>query len=751
MPCHRSLNIRLFTLVLSIVFTLGSAFAVQNGKASPRTLEPSSPLFFDPLNYGPGLFDVSSVVIADTNGDGKADLVITGGLTGSNVFEGSVSVILGNGDGTFQSPVSYNAGGTSAYSVAVADLNGDGKPDIVVIDGCASGTSGINCSPEGVVGVLLNNGNGTYQDVVTYGSGGSGHYRSQLAVADVNGDGKLDLVTTTCGPIGATSCGNGIVSVLLGNGDGTFQSAVSFETGAYGSNSLVIGDVNGDGKPDVIVASYCTIAASSQCIAQQYSEGAVSVLLGNGDGTFQSAVLYDSGGILAFSIALQDVNGDGKLDLFVGNCGSNFCGQDGDSGVGVLLGNGDGTFKAPVTYASGGPDSLAVADVNHDGKPDLVIADSNGGAGILLGNGDGSFQPEQSYGTNEPSESLAVGDVNGDGAPDIVLGTTCLSVCLYDGPAAVFLNLGKHIFTTTTLTSALNPSIVGQSVTFTAGVSADRHTPVGTVIFSDGATVLGTQKLFKGSASITISSLAAGGHSITVSYPAVGNFLTSSATLEQIVNEPPTTTVIAVSANPAAPNTPVTFTATVTNQTGTAITGAITFLNDNKLICNQALVNDQASCTASFKIGDYTVSAVYSGDANNSASAASPIFELVSSRLVQTQTLLATSGSPVIVGQPVTFTATVTWRGTPISNSGDVVTFYDGTSAIGSSTTIQGVATFTTSSLAARTHFIKAVYAGDSTFLTSAARITQIISKSATATSVMNEQRQGEIYNHFAP
>ena len=230
-------------------------------------------------------------------------------------------------------------------------MNGDGKPDLVVASSCASSS---NCA-NGSVGVLLGNGNGTFQAAVSYSSGG---YEAQsVAVADVNGDRKLDLLVanTICAP---NDCATGSVGVLLGNGDGTFQPAVTYDSGGFSAESVAVTDVNGDGKPDLLVANTCVSDGAFDCV-----NGSVGVLLGNGDGTFQAAVSYGSDGTGAASVAVRDVNGDGKPDVFVANA----CGNNGNYGcmigsLGVLLGNGNGTFRAAVNYTSGGyePDSVAV-------------------------------------------------------------------------------------------------------------------------------------------------------------------------------------------------------------------------------------------------------------------------------------------------------------------------------------------------------------------------------------------------------
>ena len=283
---------------------------------------------------------------------------------------------------SFANAVAYSSGGQMPFSVVVADVNGDSKPDLVVANWCAT-NSPYQCTGNGsgIVGVLLGNGDGTFQTAVPYSSGGIRAY--SMAVADVNGDGKPDIVVANGAAVVAN--GTGVVSVLLGNGDGTFQTAVPYSSGAYGGAvSVAVADVNGDGKPDLLVLDYANAAYGT-------TSSTVGVLLGNGDGTFQSAVTYDSGGLYGTSLAVVDVNGDGKPDLLVTNdgCDTNCIGT-----VGVLLGNGNGTFQTAVTYASGGEAwSVAAADVNGDGKPDLLVA-NNGSAtvSVLLGNGNGTFQ-----------------------------------------------------------------------------------------------------------------------------------------------------------------------------------------------------------------------------------------------------------------------------------------------------------------------------------------------------------------------
>ena len=315
-----------------------------------------------------------SVAAADLNGDGKPDLIV------ANLKGNSVSVLLGNGDGTFQTQQTV-ATGYQPRSVAAVDVNSDGKPDLVVAGGGSFGP--------GWVSVLLGNGDGTFQKPQTFRVGNDPH---AVAAVDVNGDGIPDIIVA----------GDGGVSVLLGNGDGTFQNAQTFAAGES-PYAVAVADVNGDGKPDLVVAN--------ANFGSLY--GSVSVLLGNGNGSFQqprsiATIRYP------VSVVVADVNGDGKPDIIVAGRG----------GASVLLGNGHGTFQKqlPVLAAGGYPDSVAVADVNGDGKPDLLFANrNNNDVSVLLGNGNGTFQNPKFISTGDKPYSLTVADVNGDGKPDILV------------------------------------------------------------------------------------------------------------------------------------------------------------------------------------------------------------------------------------------------------------------------------------------------------------------------------------------
>ena len=324
--------------------------------------------------------------LADFNGDGKLDVAVVG-----SGFGGNLSVLFGNGDGTMQPATTY----TTAFgsnSVAAGDFNGDGKPDLVVANGSSSN-----------VLLFLNNGDGTFQAGKSVGSSIGG--ATFIATGDFNNDGKLDYALS----------GIGGVSIGLGNGDGTFHGGAGISTlGCFGcmAGPIALADVNGDGVLDLVLVDGGVVTNSG-------AVGTITVFLGKGDGSFQSGVKYTSG-YNATSVAIGDINGDGKPDIVVGDAGGgSFPPQPG--ALEVLLGNGDGTFQNAVRYASPVLSWVAIADFNGDGFPDVAaVSNSNKTITVFLSNGDGTLRNAVPYGAGGGPPALAIGDLNGDGKPDLV-------------------------------------------------------------------------------------------------------------------------------------------------------------------------------------------------------------------------------------------------------------------------------------------------------------------------------------------
>jgi FG-GAP-like repeat len=290
----------------------------------------------------------TAVAVGDFNNNGILDLAAT------NFELGNVTILLGNGDGTFQNQMIFEVG-TQPLGIAVGDFNNDGILDLAVIN-----------THDRTVSILLGNGDGTFQNQMIFEVGAN---PSGIAVGDFNNNGILDLAVI--------NANDGNVSILLGNGDGTFQNQMIFEVGTNPSG-IAVGDFNNDGNLDLAVTNY--------------DLGTVSILLGNGDGTFQNQIIFEVG-TNPIAIAVGDFNNDGNLDLAVAlylNL------ADDPEGVSILLGNGDGTFQPAVFYpAVGFAQAIVTGDFNNDGILDLAVIDFNDidyDFSILLGNGDGTFQ-----------------------------------------------------------------------------------------------------------------------------------------------------------------------------------------------------------------------------------------------------------------------------------------------------------------------------------------------------------------------
>jgi uncharacterized protein (TIGR03437 family) len=367
-------------LDLAVVYTGSFSNGGQSAGGVAILLGNGDGTFQSAVSYPAGP-DAISETIADLNGDGKLDIVVT-------ADSGSLTVLLGNGDGTFHSGSTITAGLSNPGSAVAQDFNGDGKLDLAT------------ANENGTVSVLLGKGDGTFGAPRNFPAGADCVY---LAAGDFNKDGKLDLAVT--------NLDGGLISVLMGHGDGTFGAPAQYNSG-YGPTGLILTDFNHDGNLDIVVGS-----GTPDIIAPDFGSGDVAVLLGNGDGTFQSAPLYPTGSG-THSIAAGDLNGDGKPDLVAANQYA--------STLSILLNAGSGTFQPASAYtltsSSGGvaPSSVVLADFNGDGKLDAATADTGGAVSVSFGNGNGGFQQPAYYAAGTNPVFLAAGDLNGDGHPDLV-------------------------------------------------------------------------------------------------------------------------------------------------------------------------------------------------------------------------------------------------------------------------------------------------------------------------------------------
>jgi hypothetical protein len=332
--------------------------------------------------------------------------------------------------------------------------------------------------------------------------------------------------------------------VLLGNGDGTFQAPVSHYSGGGRAVSIAVGDLNGDGDVDLVVANECVIfEVDNLCNS---GVGVVGVLLGNGDGTFQPAVYYLSGGWDAGSVAIEDMNGDGHPDLVVTDNRT-----AGRGHAGVMLNNGDGTFKDAILRTAGQEaGSVAAGDLNGDGIPDIAVVNTcqnnqctSGKVSFLAGIGGGDFTGVVSGALSGGilSAGIAMGDVNADGRPDVVVANYCgnSQICNGSGSASVSVLLNSLVLATTTtaLTSSNNPARVNQPVMLTATVSCSRPVPDGEVVtFSIGTTRIGSGTTTNGVATLTTSFSMAKIYTVKATYAGFDYLGASSGTVKQVVN-----------------------------------------------------------------------------------------------------------------------------------------------------------------------------------------------------------------------
>jgi uncharacterized repeat protein (TIGR01451 family) len=735
----------------------------------------------------------------------------------------------------FAAPASVAAGpGTGTFAVASGDFDGDGIVDLVSANRTSNNVS-----------VVLGNGDGTFGPPAFFGLG-TGTSPSYVIAADLDGDGNLDLVTT--------NEGSSNVSVLAGNGDGTFGAAANFSTpGAGGASAVALGEFNGDGLLDLAVSNSSTSNITVRdgngmldftpgsnfgvgarplhvmsghlspdtaldLATANFGPGTVTLKINDGAGNFGAINTAPmSPGVGPVALVLADFNGDGKLDLATANRSS------GDVTVRLDL-TPNPPITGPATSRSLGSDSdgvmarpeyLVGADFNGDRRLDLAVTDSEHTyVRIMTGTG-GSFEFPQTFTTdvptfpfasNAPGRRFIAADLNGDGRTDLAfptlgddvkvllntgVGPTGLVQFFDDGtpigvPVAVVngtaalttstLAVGTHTLTaqyasdgnyagsagntshvvaraqtTTAVTSSVNPSVFGQPATFTATVAAVAPgvgTPTGLVEFRDNGTLIGSAAVgASGHATFATSTLAVGPHTMTAEYLGDGNFLGSTGSVLQTVNKTGTTTAVTSSVNPSVFGQTVTFTATVAALAPSVGTPAgMVELRDNGTLIGSAPLDGSGQATfeiSTLVVGAHTMTAEYLGDGDSLGSTGA-LAQIVNR--ASTTTAVTSSVNPSVHGQSVTLTATVSALAPGAGTPSGSVQFLDNGTSIGAPVALSGgVATMDTSALAVGPHTITAEYSGDGNFLTSTGALDQTVNK-ASSTTVLTSSANPSVF-----
>ncbi len=636
------------------------------------------------------------LLFADVNGDGNQDLLASGGSNALYIFPG-------NGDGTFQATP-----GAPFYGLT-ADVNNDGIADILFFPPQIADQALGN-----FFATALGRGDGTYSildQTTTLPSANS----YLLMTGDFNGDGKLDTLAIQPGSNpNALGCvvPDAQLASYLGSGDGRFHAVgTPLALGVSDAAVGITGDFNSDGKLDLILP-YCK---------------GLLFLPGNGDGTFGAPVNINVSTVENAGLIAGDLNNDNKLDFIWGNA--------------VFLGNGDGTFKQiPLNPASPSASVIALADLNGDGILDAVYSP---GTSIYAGNGDGTFQTTPFYTVPLPCtsgvcttvNSFALGDVNGDGNPDLLLAETSVSsstpsLVLYLGdghgnftqdpnnyfvstsnaPSNMFavrlnnqapplasdnrLDLSMTmpianptytasllnqtnptpvkpapITSTTSLQASPATAVPNAAITLTASVFGTN--PTGSVSFTANGNSLGTETLANGTATLQTSFAKAGSYSVTAAYSGDSNNTASTSAATGVTISPAASSTTLQAPSGGSVNGQITLKATVS---GDNPTGSVSFSAGSTSLGTATLTSGVATLQTSFAAaGSYSVTAAYQGDQNNAASTSSAATIVIAA---PDFTVAATPTSGTITpGQTATFTFTVS----PIGGYAGTVNFSCGT------------------------------------------------------------------------
>jgi hypothetical protein len=701
----------------------------------------------------------SAVAVGDFNGDGKLDLAVTN--SGAN----SVTVLLGNGDGTFTAAAPLTTGNAPS-AITLGDFNGDGKADLAVTN-----------SADATVEVWLGNGDGTFTPASS--ATATGVNPGAISVADFNGDGKQDVAVA--------NFADSTVSVLLGIGDGTFTAAATPPVGS-GPSGVVAVDFIGNGKPDLATANNggrsASVLLGNPTTASTATASSISAWGGgtqNVDATYPGDTNYSAS--------------TSGLTALVGTTITNMVALSISPSTGLSFGQ---SIQLTATVSPNSTDNYTAGGTVtlYDGTTVLGTATLTSGQAVItisslsagLHNlsasyaGDGNFASSQSspmvvtigqaaptLAWNSPagiSYGTALGAAQLDAAAKGVGGTSLPGTFTYTPAGGTILGVGTQTLSVTftptdstnytsatssvslvvsqgsasiALASSANTLLFGNPVTFTATVapaSQGAPAPTGTVTFMDGTAMLGTPvALTAGGASYTTSSLTVGSHSITAVYGGdPNNRPRTSIALTEVIQEN-VSILLASGGSPSLAGSPVLLTATVTGSAGGAPTGTVTF-KDAASTLGTATLNGTGMATfsaSSLAPGQHAISAVYGGDALNLPALSATLTQTVQEN---TTTTVTSSANPAVLGAPVVLTAKVSAAVSGVPSGS--VTFKDGSTTLGSGALNgSGIATFSTTAMAAGSQTIVASYSGDTINLpsTSAALSEQIMETTSVTVS----------------
>ena len=641
-----------------------------------------------------GMF--KSGVASDLNGDGNTDIVVdaTNGTT----------IYLGNGDGTFKAS---NDASPLGDQLLLNDFDGDGIPDLLYVPSSAYGNAAFRHGK----------GDGTFNAPVN--SLSLYHGASSPVTADLNGDGKLDLIAWA----------DGALNVWSGNGDGSFASSPVFynpstatSTGYCNGSSSYAYDLHGSTSPDILATS----------------NGFINLFTNarNGTGALTLTSTYPG-----CAFVLTDVNNDNKIDL-VSIQPSQYSPQVGTT-IAVQLGDGTGTFGTATTFTlNNAYPRIMAADLDHDGKMDLILSGADAVA-VLNGDGAGGFGAERRFLAGDDPQTALVADLNSDGAPDLIFGN---SSGASPAPNSLSILLNRD-GSRASLSYTANPAQYGEPIQLVASVKPTvigSMTPSGTVdlTFDQVALPLGT--LTNGTYSYSLGTLAVGTHVSSGNYSGDSTFRTKTfAPVTLTVTKADTTIAVSPSANPALYGTDVTLNLRVQPAYSGTPSGTITVAEGGaKLLSANLDGSGRATLSLSgLSVGSHALTVTYSGDSNFVASTAS-----VNESVKYSTSIAVDSSLPVaLVGSSVTLTATVSSRG---GNPSGSVTFTDGNSILGHAAILGGKSTFIIANLQVGPHSITASYAGDAMSMASSSTaikqdVTDFSIAAQNASLIVNAGRSG--------